>query len=106
MDLLWLFHGGTSLVSSATSNSTETIMRFVSSSNGLTFVQPAFLTTQSAHTAFAGVLSTGVTGGSGTINSSQIYINVPSGTVYFQDSNGHSFVSSTAAGATTIYIST
>jgi hypothetical protein len=66
-----------------------------------------FLTTQTVPTAFAGIASTGVTGGSGTINSSQILLNIPAGgTIYFQDSNGHSFSSSTAAGATTVYIVT
>jgi hypothetical protein len=77
-------HGGTSLVSSATSNATENRMRFVSASDGLTWIQPAFLTTAalSANTSnYAGVnFGTAATAGSiltATLNTGGLTIRVP-----------------------------
>ncbi len=51
-----------------------------------------FLTTamaSDAGTKFAGILTTGITGGSATINSSQVLLNIPSaGNLYYSDGSG------------------
>jgi hypothetical protein len=70
-----------------------------------TLYQPSFLTTQSAHTQFVGLISTGLTGGSWTINSSQLSINIPSnaGSLGFADSNGVTFgIASTESNSSTV----
>jgi hypothetical protein len=80
-------------------------LKFSLNSSGATFSVPAWLTTtpaQTTPTQFVGLASTGITGGSATINSSQLYVNVPIGTVYFSDSNSFSFGSSTNGVSTTI----
>lgn len=76
--------------------------------NGLRLYVPNYLTTTPAHShsQYAGILTTGITGASATINSSQIQLNIPVGSVYFADSNGHSFSSSVNGVSTTIYIVT
>lgn len=58
--------------------------------------------------AYAGILTTGITGGSATINSSQVQINIPSnaGNIYFEDIAGFSFIISTSGLSTTIKLST
>jgi hypothetical protein len=80
-----------------------------SNANGVTFGLTGNTVTASivtAHTQYAGILATGVTGASATINSSQIQLNIPVGSIYFADSNGHSFSSSVNGVSTTIYIVT
>lgn len=67
--------------------------------------QPRFITSQTRETQFAGILSTGLTGGSWTINSSQLSLNIPSnaGSLGFADSNGISFgIVSTASNSSTV----
>jgi hypothetical protein len=56
----------------------------------------------------AGYAGTGttMTNASATLNSNGLQLNVPKGQVYFQDSNGHSWSSSTNGVSTTIYIVT
>ena len=62
----------------------------------------AYLTTQSAHTQFVGQISTGITGGSWTINSSQLSINIPQGSLYFGDGSGVTFGVASVGLATTV----
>ena len=57
------------------------------------------------HSAFVGLLSTGLTGGSWTINSSQLSLNIPSnaGSLGFNDSNGVTFgIASTTSNSSTV----
>jgi hypothetical protein len=77
-------------------------------SNGISFGTTGSTVTASmaAHTQYAGILTTAITGASATINSSQIQLNIPVGSIYFRDSNGHSFSSSVSGASTTIYIVT
>jgi hypothetical protein len=77
-------------------------------SNGISFGTSGSTVTASmaAHTQYAGILSTGITGGSATINSSQLQLNIPVGSIYFVDSNGHSFQSSVNGVSTSIFIHT
>jgi hypothetical protein len=88
-------------------------MRFVSASDGLTYIQPAFLTTaaNSTHnhnTQYAGILATAITGGTATINSSEIKINFSAnvGSMYFSDIAGFSWGMSTSGSSTTVYLIT
>lgn len=55
-----------------------------------------------AITGFAGLATTYIAGGSATINSSQISLSIPQGTVHFVDSNGVTFGSSQDGVSTTI----
>ncbi|MBE3086929.1 MAG: hypothetical protein IMZ64_12020, partial [Bacteroidetes bacterium] len=104
---------GSNVSISATSNATENVMRFSSSSNGLTVVVPSYLTTaaNSTHnhnTQYAGILATAITGGTATINSSEIKINFSAnvGSIYFSDVSGFSWGTSTSGSSTTVYIIT
>jgi hypothetical protein len=57
------------------------------------------------HSGFVGLASTNITGGSATINSSQLYINIPSnaGSLGFNDSNGVTFgIASTTSNSSTV----
>ena len=49
-----------------------------------------------------GLLSTAITGGSATINSSQLYINIPIGSVNFSDGSGVTWGSATNGLSTTV----
>jgi hypothetical protein len=82
-------------------NTSERANYFYTSAN-------TFLTgyTESTHafTQYVGLLSTSITGGSATINSSQLYINIPNnaGNLVFNDSNGVSFGVSSNGSTTTV----
>jgi hypothetical protein len=71
-------------------------------SNGLSLWVPNYLTTQTIPTQFAGIVSTGITGGSATINSSQVQLNIPTGSVYFSNANNMSFGISTSGNSSTV----
>jgi len=75
------------------------------SSTTITALHNAYSTSSqltSMFTKFAGILTTGVTGADATINSSQIQVDIPQGSLYFNDSNGVSFGASTSGLSTTL----
>lgn len=102
--------GGGEWTVATTNAGTDIVISTASDTN--TLYHPAFITgyTESTHdfTQYAGILTTGITGGSATINSSQVQINIPSnaGNIYFEDIAGFSFIISTSGLSTTIKLST
>jgi len=54
------------------------------------------------HTQYVGLLSTGVTGASATINNSAHYLNIPQGSLYYQDGGGVTWGANSSGLSTTI----
>ncbi len=54
------------------------------------------------HSDYVGLATTEVTGASATINSSQLKLNIPQGSIYYVDSNGLSFGATSSGLSTTI----
>jgi len=78
---------------------------------GLALGVPKYITTAPTiahtHSDYIGLASTGITGGTATMNSSQLMISIaPAGTLYFSDIVGFSFGSSVSGINTSIYIVT
>ena len=73
---------------------------------GLALGIPKYLTTavtgSHTHSDYVGLATTAITGGFMTANSSQLMLNVPIGSLYFQDSNGVTWGGSTNGNTTTI----
>lgn len=94
---------GTGFSSTSTSGS---VLTGTLNNSGMSFGVPAWITTAAQvvhdHTQFAGIISTGVTGLSATLDSTKILLNVPQGSVYYNDSNGIIFGASSSSLSTTI----
>jgi hypothetical protein len=93
-------------------NTTGTDIKNSSASSGLTLSIPPYAVTSHTHsnlymplgysTRYAGILTTGITGADATINSSGIEINIPQGSIYYEDSPGISFGATSDGLSTTI----